>query len=210
MKLGQDGRNNGTGTGKFRGLRFSSACLPWKARRNALEISIHLRRAALFSANNKFGLYQLLLVVWMKKNFAWMSKPSSSFHTADAVRMYVLAEASPTGDLIQLHVTLAMFSVVGRKLVSTAGRLALSFMISDTAVLFKPFWFQHSLTRVCFPCLILLVQSMLTCKRKIILCFWHWLSQLYLAYLSWLLPVFGYRSCQRGQIRSVWMEFSEF
>lgn len=139
-------------------------------------------------------------MVWMKKNFAWMSKPSSSFHTADAVHMYTLAEASPVGALIQLHVTLVMFSVVGGKLVSTAGKLALSFMISDTAVLFKPFWFQRSLTRVCFPCLILLVQSMLTCKRKIILCFWHWLSQLYLAYLSWLLPVFGYRSCQRARL----------
>lgn len=56
MKLEQDDRSSGTWTGKLGGLRFSSACLPWKARRNALDISIHFRRAALFSANNEFGL----------------------------------------------------------------------------------------------------------------------------------------------------------
>lgn len=67
-----------------------------------------------------------------------MSKPTSSFHTADAVDG-ALAKASPVDDLIQLHMALAMFSVVGRNLVNTPGKLALSFTISDTAVLFKPF-----------------------------------------------------------------------
>lgn len=181
----QDGRSNGQAS--LESLGFP---LPVSHRKQAfshfksisLEISIHLRRPALFSANSKFGLYQLLLVMWIKRNFAWVSKPSSSFRTADAVHE-ALAKASRIGDLIQLHMALALFSVVDGKLVNTAGKLALSFMISDTAVLFKPFWFQHSLTRICIPCLILLVQSMLMCKRKIILWFWHCLSQPYLACL---------------------------
>lgn len=66
-----------------------------------------------------------------------MSKPTS-IHPADTAHG-ALAEVSPIGDLIQLHMALPMFSLVGGKLVNTAGKLALGFMSSDTAVLFRPF-----------------------------------------------------------------------
>lgn len=96
--------------------------------------------------------------------------------------------------------------------ICTAGKLALSFTISDTFVLFKPFWFQHFLTKDLhsLPHLASPIHAHLQGQRKMTLWFSHWVSWPYLAYLSWLPPMFGCRICQRGQARAVWIESSEF
>lgn len=57
----------------------------------------------------------------------------------------------------------------------------------------SPFAFRTLWPRICIPCLILLVQSMLICKdrEKMILRFWHLVSQPYLAWLGfpWCLDI---------------------
>jgi len=74
MKLGQEGRSNGTWADKLGGLRFSCVCLPWKGRRNALEISAKCSHSlqgsgSVFSSRIS-GLQLLPLVMWTEGNSA--------------------------------------------------------------------------------------------------------------------------------------------
>lgn len=116
-----------------------------------------------------------------------MSKPASTLHTAVAVHG-ALTDMFHIGDLMWLHMALAMFLLMGGKLVNwrrrkLAGKLALRFMISDTDVLFKPFLFQHFLTKDLhsLPHPAGSLHAHLQGQRKMILWFWHWVSQPYLA-----------------------------